>query len=345
MPLERWPAADLALYERCLRGGGPYSEAGRGADWRPDTRAKYVYDYGRWLSWLSDTHPELLTLNPGERVSQVLVEEYRQHLTARVKPKSVACHLSGLGSMLWALCETNKFAWVQLAAQRLARNAVGRNKRGIIPLSPQLVDLGCELMMEAENGICPRGFPPAVRYRNGLLIALLGYWPIRRRNLAMIEIGHHLIEHGDGYRIDFTAQETKQKRGIGFILPPVLVTALKRYLLFHRPVLLARGPYRGAAGDALWVGADGGSLGAEGIYKAISEHTEAKFGHAVSPHRFRDAAATTIATEDPARVRDILAVLGHASLTTSEKYYNQANSIDASRAYHRALKKLRSRKQ
>ncbi len=256
--------------------------------------------------------------------------------------KSVAATLSGLGSMLWALCETNEFAWVQLAAQRLARNAVGRNKRGTTPPSPELIDLGFELMKEADAGQWQGRYPPAVRYRNGLIIALLGYWPIRRRNLAMIEIGRHLTDYGEGYRLDFTARETKQKREISFNLPPTLVTALQRYLQVYRPVLLELGPHQGKAGKVLWVGADGDRLNAGGIYRATTEYTKAKLGYAVSPHRFRDSAATTIATEDPAHVRDILAVLGHASLATSERHYNQAGTIEASQAYHKALRKLRS---
>ena len=186
-------------------------------------------------------------------------------------------------------------------------------------------------------------YPPAVRYRNGLIIALLGYSAIRRRNLAMIEIGRHLTEDGEGYRLDFTAQETKQKRKISFILPAALVTALNRYLQVYRPVLLELGPHQGKAGSALWVGADGDRLNAGGIYRATTEYTKAKLGYAVSPHRFRDSAATTIATEDPAHVRDILAVLGHSSPATSERHYNQAGTIEASQAYHKALRKLRSR--
>jgi integrase len=342
MPLEKWPPTDRALYERCLRGGNPYTQQGRGADWAAATRIKYVYDYGRWLTWLSKVHPEMLRLDTGQRISRALIEEYRQHLAAIMKPKSVATCLSGLGSMLWALCETDEFAWVQLAAQRLARNAVGRNKRGTTPPSPELIDLGFELMKEADAGQWQGRYPPAVRYRNGLTIALLGYWPIRRRNLAMIEIGRHLTEDGEGYRLDFTAQETKQKREISSILPSTLVTALKRYLQVYRPVLLELGPHQGKAGRALWVGADGDRLNAGGIYRATTEYTKAKLGYAVSPHRFRDSAATTIATEDPAHVRDILAVLGHASLATSERHYNQAGTIEASQAYHKALRKLRS---
>ena len=55
----------------------------------------------------------------------------------------------------------------------------------------------------------------------------------------------------------------------------------------------------------------------------------------------RDAAATTIAIEDPRHVRDARLVLGHASLATTERHYNQARSLEASRRHHAMLAGLR----
>jgi hypothetical protein len=51
--------------------------------------------------------------------------------------------------------------------------------------------------------------------------------------------------------------------------------------------------------------------------------------------------ATTIAVEDPRHVRDAHHVLGN-TLATTEKYYNQARSLEASRRYHATLAALRS---
>jgi hypothetical protein len=38
----------------------------------------------------------------------------------------------------------------------------------------------------------------AVRYRDGFMIALLAFIPIRPKNLAALEIGRHLVREGDG---------------------------------------------------------------------------------------------------------------------------------------------------
>jgi hypothetical protein len=53
------------------------------------------------------------------------------------------------------------------------------------------------------------------------------------------------------------------------------------------------------------------------LYGRIMKLTRARFGHAVNPHLFRDAAATSIATEDPEHVYVTRSVLGHSTLRTS----------------------------
>ncbi|MDA8252036.1 MAG: hypothetical protein M0Z28_23125, partial [Rhodospirillales bacterium] len=64
-------------------------------------------------------------------------------------------------------------------------------------------------------------------------------------------------------------------------------------------------------------------------------------GERLTPHRFRDSAATFIAEEQPEHVQIIAALLGHATLRTSEMHYNQAGMLSAHRRYLEALDALR----
>ena len=73
--------------------------------------------------------------------------------------------------------------------------------------------------------------------------------------------------------------------------------------------------------------------------------TMAAFGRYLSPHLFRDCAATTIAIDDPRHARSIMDILGHSTLATSEKHYNQARSLDASRQYQKIIAGLICRSQ
>ena len=61
----------------------------------------------------------------------------------------------------------------------------------------------------------------------------------------------------------------------------------------------------------------------------------------MNPHLFRDAAATSIAIEDPSHVGSTKSVLGHSSLRTSERHYNQARSTEATAAYQSRVTTLR----
>ena len=83
-------------------------------------------------------------------------------------------------------------------------------------------------------------------------------------------------------------------------------------------------------------------LGQAAVYETIVGRTAAAFGQPVNPHLFRDCAATSIAIDDPEHVRIASQILGHRSTATTERYYNQAQSIDAARRYQDFLVGLRS---
>ena len=64
-------------------------------------------------------------------------------------------------------------------------------------------------------------------------------------------------------------------------------------------------------------------------------------GKSLNPHLFRDCAATSVALEDPEHVRIIASILGHSSLSTAEKYYNQAHTLEAGRVYQNVMTAIR----
>ncbi len=136
--------------------------------------------------------------------------------------------------------------------------------------------------------------------------------------------------------------ETKTGRPLDLPFPEVLVPALERHLEQHRPVLAAGlGRGQGRAGAALWVSAEGGPLSEAMLGHLVEARTRAAFGRAVNPHLFRDCAATSLALEDPARVRAAAQVLGHGSFATTERHYNLARGEAAATRWHETLDGLR----
>jgi site-specific recombinase XerD len=197
------------------------------------------------------------------------------------------------------------------------------------------------MMREAEASRAWSARRRAVAYRDGLMIALLAHRPIRMRNLAALTLGRHLVEEGHMWWLVIRAEETKTGRPYEAPFPEVLLPNWQRYLDTHRPVLL-RGE-RGcmpAPTDAVWVSEVGTQLVIGALARRITQHTRAAFGASLPPHWFRDAAATTIAIEAPRHVRDAHLVLGHASLNTTERHYNQARSLEASRRHAALMARL-----
>jgi integrase len=189
---------------------------------------------------------------------------------------------------------------------------------------------------------------PAVRYRDGLLIALLAYRPVRRRNLAMMRLGRHLMKVGGSWRIVFGAEETKTHVPYEAVLLAALGARLERYLDLHRPVLM-RG--RQEAGnpdappihpelDAVWVSEVGTQLSYQALGIQIFVRTRREFGRGLFPHMFRDCVATAVAVDNPKHIGDASLILGHSEHRTTEKHYNHARSLDASRRHAAMLATL-----
>jgi integrase/recombinase XerC len=77
------------------------------------------------------------------------------------------------------------------------------------------------------------------------------------------------------------------------------------------------------------------------VYCRVTETTERLLGRPINPHLLRDCAATTIAELAPEHIGIISRILGHSSLATAERHYNQAGMISAGKRHHQALEKFR----
>jgi integrase/recombinase XerD len=212
------------------------------------------------------------------------------------------------------------FRWISRAAGRLrSRGRPVKGKRASLQRPDQLADLGLRLMDDADRAVVT--LESAMTYRDGLVIALLAHRPIRAKNLAMIACGKQLVQRDGVWQLLFTDGETKQTRPIEAAFPVELVPRLGRYLAVYRPVLLTRGGRQALAPvSALWVSRDATALGQGTIAHHVRRHTPDTFGVAMTPHLFRDAAATSIAIHDPEHAVNIMPVLGHSTLATSERH-------------------------
>jgi integrase len=200
------------------------------------------------------------------------------------------------------------------------------------------VDLGHQLMRDAEAGVDASVRKNAAVFRMGFQMALLAMRPLRMRNFSGIRIGVNLVREGDVWWLRFARAETKTRQPIEVPFPKELYPALERYLAHFRPLLA--GP--GFKSDLLWVSYHYKPLSPHTLQLSLTRITEKAFGKPINPHLFRDCVATSIAINDPAAVRMAATILGHRSFATTEKYYNLASSLQAGRALADSLASRRT---
>jgi len=223
------------------------------------------------------------------------------------------------------------------------------------PANEQLHDLDTIARMSRITDVIAQGYrmmaeeTPALSelrraalYRDGLLLVFLSYHPIRLRNLASLRIGRHLVAQDKSLVLIIDATETKGRQRIQQEFSPRLSCAVRRYIDRYRPVLLrARGRWYKPAADELWISHDGSPCSSESFKNIVKKHVVGPNGRPFSPHLFRSMAVTSISIEAPDLVDIIPVILTHRSHRTSEQYYNLAGSLDASRAFGRALDAIR----
>jgi len=338
LPFADWPAVDQDLWYGVIAEGDLLEGSGPGAPWAPTTRDNTRKAYGYWLYWLS-THEGLdQSSDPLDRITTVRLRAYIAGLEGTVASSTLFTYILDLLRLAKAVAPNRDWTWFTDVKNRLwARAKPAKDKTSKIRPSEELFRLGIDLMEGAGDVRCRyNSQASATQHRDGLIIALLAARPIRLKNLASIEIGRHLVRIDDIYWLCFEAAETKNRKHIEAPLPPVLTSRIERYRTDHRPSLLGT-----SISDRLWISRFGIPLSDSVIRYHVKNRTQKAFGHPITPHLFRDCAATSVAIGDPDHVHIAMNILGHHSLATTQQYYDQSKMLAAGRNYQSALGKLR----
>ena len=337
LPLGSWPSEDRRLWEAaCAPADLLAEDIGARAGYSQASNRKAEKGYGRWLTFLAGAEPNCLNEPPRERITRDRVRAYVDGLMALGNSTAtILARLQELGEVARIVGPAANWQFINAMASKIrARHEPARDKANL-RLSHELLDLGLRLI---DKATLMQGLSAAILHRDGLMIALLALVPLRRRNLAGLRLDHNLIDIGQTWLIALEASETKTHSALEIVWPQCLLEPLATYLTVHRPCLKSRlGRWSKPINNALWISSHGSPMTEMAIYDRIRKYTGEAFGSAINPHLFRDAAATTLAIEDPAHVRVAAPLLGHRTFTTTEKYYQQAKSLEAHRGYLRAL--------
>jgi integrase len=143
-------------------------------------------------------------------------------------------------------------------------------------------------MDEARPNLGPKlALADALRYRDGLMIALTAFAPLRPKNLQRDMVDHfHFAK--DRCTVVIGKGETKTGTELEFEVPALLLPYLDEYRRLVRPRLNSD-----PRCTALWVSAKGGALSYAAIAGIFARHSVQRLGIRLRPHDVRAAAATT----------------------------------------------------
>lgn len=343
LPRAMWPRQDQLAWEAASTPTSILEDTG-GELTRlaPLSQRKTAKGWGRFISHLHFNEPSALDEPVAARVTLSRVRGYVRRLEElQNSTHTVLCRLQELRDAARILAPNEAFSFInRIASQVRGRHRPARPKNNWV-MADEVVTHACDLMEAAKTKLGTAG---AVQFRDGLILLLLSHLPLRRKNFTALTLGESLVFRQGQWFATLTPAQTKTHSYFEAPLHPNLVPWLEKYLSDYRPMLLAcEGRWKSDPGERVWVSSHGSPMTGIAIYDRIARLTEAEFGESISPHRFRDMAASTIASHAPEFIHAAAPLLGHATLRTTEKYYRQARAQEGQKRYIATLNEIRSK--
>ena len=334
-----WPKLDQDLWQAANSTGKFLESDGKAAHWKDKTRKGVVKRYSLWLGYLSSTDQLDPKTSPSDRTCKETLAGYVEWLEARGNASTtVSSCVRDLEEAIRVMePNADRSLIKELNVTLRAREQPVRAKHARIMHPDDLLSGSLAYLDNVPNLKFRGDNLRAGKYRDGLVIAFLACRPVRLENLTTIALGRHLTRDGDGWFCQFGADEMKDNQSLSFTFPNRLVPYLLTYLNIYRPILIKDNDF-----PELWISTRRTPMSEQSIHCNTCSMTEDLFGKPINPHLFRDCAASALATDDPEHILAIARILGHSSIETSTRHYNQSQMTAAGDILHEVLADLRS---
>jgi len=338
LPVQHWTEADRLAWCAACRPAERLKRGGAASHMKDITRRDLIRRYGYFLDHVERTEGIDGNAPAAAYVTLDRVERFRAELQIRVSSVTVYGTIYKLRRMAQLIAPAQDFTWLSEIEKDLALVRQPKPKSHRLVYAHVLIEEGITLMVEADASTHRSALARARKFRNGLMIALLGAHPIRLKNFAALEIGRSFRKINGTWWIVLSAHETKEKRPDERLIEAFLIPWVDRYLGIHRPVLARTddGP------SLLWLSShDGQAMTYLGVEKVISETTLATVGIDVSPHLFRTSGVSTSAVYAGSSPHLGSALLHHTDPAVTERHYNHATNLSAAQSYAALIRTLR----
>ena len=323
LKIEDWPKTDRLAFEAAFMAGDIFDDqCPPGANLSVGSRRKNQNSYGRWLGHLAVADPEALLIPPGERLTVDRIRRFVLELQDEVRATTVASTVDGIYQTARLIAPAIDWSWLSGLKRRLHAQSEPLDRFGKLVMPDETLEIGVSLMESASDAVPRTHKLNEVEYRNGLIIALLTFWPIRRRSIAALTANRHIEQSEGRINLLLYSEDTKGRRSEAITLHPILFPYFEHYLAKIRPILLGE-----KTSVALWVSQRGGPL----------------TGKSMGLHDFRRAAGTYIAQTMPEKIGILPGLLRHCDPNTGQRHYNQARSETASRRFAEVQREMRGK--
>ena len=267
--------------------------------WSKALLASAEYAYGSFLKTMQDLGRADGGVTP-EAVA-LWVDAMRGHMTTF----SAGNRVHDLGFALRILRPHEDWSWLNRDAELLHEaGSPTHDKLAEIVDTSDIRKAAINRLRRIERK--PKTVEAALEFQDGIIILLLSYRPVRRRNLAETRLGVNLIVDENVTSGILIYERTKAGYRYEVELPQGLLPWLKTFLEVYRPILA-----NAQSGNAAWLSREGKPLTPKRIWRRIRRATEQELGTPITLHRFRDCLASTVSEIAPERIEDAAQLLGH----------------------------------
>ena len=176
----------------------------------------------------------------------------------------------------------------------------------------------------------------ALLAQSAAAIALQLVIPLRKSNLAALDIERHFVSNRNGVYLVISETEVKNRESVNFQIPQFALDVITWYMRNYRPHLLD-GP-----SSALFPGRGGNSKSANTLGGQICAAIHTFTGLKFNPHLFRHAAGKIFLDANPGNYEVVRQLLRHKSITTTTSAYSGAETRKAGLLHASLIEDLRS---
>ena len=335
LPFELWPESDRKAWTAACQPASRLKRGGAAGHLRQASRETHERHYGNFLGFLDRNGLLRLDAAAAAHVTPENVDAYLAEAKARMSSTTVAVAIFCLRRAARYMVPGLELDWLNEIAKDLAIVAHPGSKSDRWVLPERLIEAALTLFQEAVNSQAMTQLAQATQVRNGLMLAMLGFHPIRRKNLAALDLGRSFVKIRDRWWIILSAAETKEKRADERRVNKMLLPFVDRYLDLYRPVLLRPG----SPPAALWLSSrHGARLSEKYIERLVGVTTLSTVGVKVTPHLFRTAAGSAAALYGGENPHLGSAVLHNADPRVTQDHYNRATSLSAGESLRQVIR-------